>query len=47
MKHKEKDEKKRKRIERDKMDPQSKLKAYEKKKEKCIKKFCISKPKDN
>ena len=26
-----------KRIERDKMDPQSKLKAYEKKKEKCIK----------
>ena len=28
-----------KRIERDKTDPQSKLKAYEKKKEKCIKIF--------
>ena len=37
MKYKEKDEKKRKRIERDKTDLQSKLKAYEKKK--CIKVF--------
>ena len=34
MKHKEKV--KTKRIERDKTDTQSKLKAYEKKKEKCI-----------
>ena len=42
MKYKEKDEKKR--IERDKTDPQSKLKAYEKK---MYKSFCISKPKDN
>ena len=37
MKHKEKDEKKR--IEKDKTDPWSKLKAYEKKKEKCIEVF--------
>ena len=37
MKHKEKDEKKR--IERDKMNLQSKLKAYEKKKERCIEVF--------
>ena len=42
MKHKEKDEKRRrKRIEIDKMDPQSKLKAYEKKKEKCIEVFAF------
>ena len=34
-----------KRIERDKTDPQSKLKAYEKKK--MYKNFCISKSKDN
>ena len=34
------------RIERDKIDPQSKLKVYEKKR-KMYKKFCISKPKDN
>ena len=41
MKHKEKDEKKeRKRTEKDKMDPQSKLKAYEKKK-KCIEVFAF------
>ena len=37
MKHKEK--MKTKRIERDKTDSQSKLKAYERKKEKCIKVF--------
>ena len=36
-----------KRIERDKTDSYSKLKAYEKKKEKCIKVFYISKSKDN
>ena len=46
MKHKEKDEKKRrKRIETDKTDPQSKLKVYEKKKK--YKSFYISKSKDN
>ena len=39
MKHKEKDEKKR--IERDKTDSQSKLKSYEKKKEKCIEVFAF------
>ena len=39
MKHKEKKEKKR--IKRDKMDSQSKLKTYEKKKEKCIKVFAF------
>ena len=44
MKYKEKDEKKR--IERDKTDPYSKLKAYEKKK-KMYRSFCISKPKYN
>ena len=39
---------KKKRIERDKTDPQSKLKAYEKKKEKKIyRSFYISKSKDN
>ena len=46
MKHKEKDEKKRrKRIERGKTNPQYKLKAYEKKKK--YRNFYISKPKDN
>ena len=35
-----------KKIERDKMDPQSKLKTYEKKKKK-YKNFYISKSKDN
>ena len=44
MKHKEKNENKR--IERDKTDPQSKLKAYEKKK-KMYRSFYISKSKDN
>ena len=43
MKHKKR--MKKKRIERDKTDPQSKLKAYEKKK--IYRSFCISKPKDN
>ena len=43
MKHKENYEKK----ERKKMDPQSKLKAYEKKKRKIYRSFYISKQKDN
>ena len=47
MKYKEKDEKKRRnRIEIDKTDPYSKLKAYEKKKN-IYRSFYISKPKDN
>ena len=49
MKHKKKMKKRRKRIERDKIDPQSKLKAYEKRKgkRKMYRSFYISKPKDN
>ena len=46
MKHK-KEKMKTKKIERDKTDPQFKLKAYEKKKTKIYKSFYISKSKNN
>ena len=46
MKYKEKYEEKKEKELKQTNDPQSKLKAYEKKK-KMYKSFCISKPKDN